>query len=152
MHIAPLTSTPDPHWLLLRKALWPDATDAEHEEEIAGFVAEPARFGQFIARSSAGEPLGLAEVSLRCDYVNGTQTSPVAFLEGLYVAPHVRRRGIARALLREVKAWARERACSELASDTTMDNALSQCVHLSLGFSETERVVYFNLELGNLPP
>ena len=49
----------------------------------------------FIALSDDGRPLGQAEVSVRSDYVNGTETSPVAFLEGPYVIPAAGRSGVA---------------------------------------------------------
>jgi aminoglycoside 6'-N-acetyltransferase I len=100
------------------------------------------------AAPRAARPLALAEVSLRHDYVNGTETSPVAFLEGLYVAPRARRQGVARTMLLAVRAWARARGCSELASDTQLENTLSQAVHARLGFTKTECVVYFNMPLG----
>lgn len=153
IRLAPLTSLPSPHWLMLRHALWPEATVAEHEQEMADQVADPGRYGQFIALADDGRPLGLAEVSVRSDYVNGTESSPVAFLEGLYVVPAARRRGVARALLQAVKEWARVHDCRELASDTRVGNRLGQSVHRGLGFTETERVVYFNLVLdGPEPP
>lgn len=148
MKLVALTSVPNRDWLRLRKALWPDGSDAEFEEEMAGFVAAPDRYGQFMATADDGTPIGLAEVSLRHDYVNGTETSPVAFLEGLYVAPHARRQGVARTMLLAVRAWAQARGCTELASDTQVENTLSQAVHAQLGFTETERVVYFNMPLG----
>ena len=110
---------------------------------MAAFVAQPRRYGQFIVHSAAGEPIGLAEVALRTDYVNGTQTSPVAFLEGLYVIPRERRHGVAAALVEQVAEWARERGCRELASDALLDNEASHAVHRALGFGETERVVCF---------
>jgi len=148
MKLVALTSVPSPEWLRLRKALWPDGTDAAHEEEMAAFVAAPDRFAQFMACTDEGAPVGLAEVSLRSDHVNGTETSPVAFLEGLYVEPSARRQGVAGALLDGVRAWAQARGCRELASDTQLENAPSQAVHLRLGFTETERVVYFRMPLG----
>ena len=147
MKIVALTSVPNAEWLGLRKALWPDASDAGHQREMAGFVADPDRYGQFMAHADDGTPVGLAEVSVRTDYVNGTETSPVAFLEGLYAAPAARRQGVARALLLEVRAWARARGCQELASDTDLENTLSQAVHSRLGFTETQRVVYFRMAL-----
>jgi len=110
------------------------------------FVSDPARYAQFVAYDG-GRAVGLAEAALRSDYVNGTATSPVAFLEGLYVAPDERRKGIARSLVREVAAWARERGCTELASDALLDNTASHAVHRALGFVETERVVFFRKEL-----
>jgi aminoglycoside 6'-N-acetyltransferase I len=148
MKLVALTSVPNGDWLRLRKALWPDGSDAEFEEEMAGFVAAPDRYGQFMVTADDGTPIGLAEVSLRHDYVNGTETSPVAFLEGLYVAPNARRQGVARTMLLAVRAWAQARGCTELASDTQVENTLSQAVHARLGFTETERVVYFNMPLG----
>ena len=147
MNIAALTTVPNPGWLGLRKALWPDGADDEHEMEMAAFVAAPERYGQFMACADDGRPIGLAEVSLRSDYVNGTESSPVAFLEGLFVEASSRRQGVARALLLSVGAWARARGCAELASDTPLENTLSQAVHRQLGFAETERVVYFNMAL-----
>jgi len=147
MKILPLTTTPNSDWLVLRMALWPDGSCAEHEEEMAEFVANPERYGQFMASADDGTPLGLAEVSVRTDYVNGTETSPVAFLEGLYVEPAARRQGVARALLLSVKVWAEARGCTELASDAQVENTLSHTVHAQLGFTETERVVYFRMAL-----
>ena len=37
----------------------------------------------FVALLSGREPVGFAEASLRHDYVNGCETSRVAFLEGI---------------------------------------------------------------------
>ena len=147
MEIKPITSANDPDWLRLRTDLWPHSCVAEHKEEMASFLAEPSRYLQLLARSGSNVAVGFAEASLRTDYVNGTESSPVAFLEGLYVTPAARRRGVARALVAEVAAWARSLGCSELASDTPIENLASQVTHARLGFVETERVVYFKIPL-----
>jgi aminoglycoside 6'-N-acetyltransferase I len=131
----------------MRLALWPDTSEAEHLEEVQLFLADPARFGQFVAVAQDGQALGFAEAAVRSDHVNGTTSSPVAFLEGLYVEPAARRQGIARALVGAVAAWGRDRGCRELASDTDLENLVSQAVHARLGFVETERVVYFRRAL-----
>ncbi len=141
--VTPLDDVTDPDWLRLRTALWPDGDAAEHIEEMASQVADPQRYAQFMARTAQGDALGFAEASLRHDYVPGTEHSPVAFLEGLYVEPQARRSGVARALVAAVRAWAVARGCRELASDTQQDNWLSQRVHQRLGFAETERIVCF---------
>jgi aminoglycoside 6'-N-acetyltransferase I len=114
---------------------------------MGSFLASPDRFAQFVAYSAPGEAVGLAEASMRIDYVNGTVSSPVAFLEGLYVVPPARRRGVAQSLVCVVSDWARSRGCSELASDTLLENEASQAVHRALGFEETERVVFFRKAL-----
>ena len=114
---------------------------------MSSFIASPGRYAQFVAYSSPGEAVGLAEASVRTDYVNGAHSSPVAFLEGIYVALEARRKGIAKSLVSAVCQWARSVGCSELASDALLNNELSQAVHRALGFQETERVVFFRKAL-----
>jgi aminoglycoside 6'-N-acetyltransferase I len=96
-----------------------------------------------LAISTNGSAVGFVEASKRVDYVNGTNTSPVAFLEGLYVEPATRGNGVARALVGAVEAWAAAEGCTELASDSPLENVVAHAVHRALGFTETERVVYF---------
>jgi aminoglycoside 6'-N-acetyltransferase I len=128
-------------WARMRLALWPTTSRGAHEADIAAALTEAGL--NLIVRSEDGRPLGFAEASLRHDYVNGTRTSPVAFLEGIYVEPDHRGTGVARTLVMGVEAWARQQGCSELASDTGIDNAVSRQMHEALGFSETQRVVFF---------
>lgn len=140
--ITPCTSVEQAGWLQLRMALWP-ADRAEHVQEMRELCAQPGRYAQFVAYSSLGEPQGLVEVALRSDYVNGTASSPVGFLEGLYVAPSFRRQGIAAMLVKTAEQWVKEQGCTEMASDALLDNTASHAMHRALGFAETERVVYF---------
>jgi aminoglycoside 6'-N-acetyltransferase I len=144
--IEPLTA-PSAEWLALRRALWPECPDGEHHTEMAAFSADPARYAQFMAYTGARTPAGFAEAAIRHDPVNGTSSSPVAFLEGIYVVPEERRRGIARQLFRAVLDWARGSGCTELASDALLDNEVSHAMHRALGFEETERVVCFRRSL-----
>ncbi|AZC40480.1 aminoglycoside 6'-N-acetyltransferase [Pseudomonas chlororaphis] len=134
-------------WLSLRQALWPDCPAEEHLEEIASLLDDPQRYINLLAYTADGQPVGLAEASLRRDYVNGTEHSPVVFLEGLYVSAEQRRQGIAEQLIDAVAQWGRDQGCVEMASDTGLENLLSQTVHKALGFEETERVVYFRKSL-----
>jgi aminoglycoside 6'-N-acetyltransferase I len=78
------------------------------------------------------QPLGFIEGSIRSDYVNGTESSPVGFVEGVYVSPASRRKGVARQLYDAIGDWARARGCRELASDALVDNELSQRAHRAL--------------------
>ena len=79
MFIKPCLSMDQTGWLMLREALWPHGATVEHLTEMRQLVAQPDRFVQYLAYTESGEPVGLVEVSLRTDYVNGTETSPVAF-------------------------------------------------------------------------
>jgi len=143
MKLVQCTSTRQEGWLDFRRALWPDATVDEHLAEMQLFVEQPARFAQLVAYTSNGEPAGFIEAALRMDYVNGTDSSPVAFLEGLYVAPLFRRQGIGTILIATIIAWAKASGCTEIASDALLDNEASQAMYHVLGFEETERVVFF---------
>ena len=134
-------------WSRMRRDLWPDGSLEEHAADIAQALKQGSGLN-LIARSSGGIAIGFAEASLRHDYVNGCTTSPVAFLEGIYVAPDFRRHGVARRLVDAVEAWAQSQGCTELASDAALDNSQSRAMHDALGFAETERVVYFRKFIG----
>lgn len=148
MKIAAATQADSADWAELRQALWPNHGPVAHEADIAAFLANPVDTINLIARLPDGRAVGLAEAALRHDYVNGCKTSPVAFLEGIYVAPDCRRLGIARGLVVAVEDWARAQGCTEFASDAAVDNRESHQMHGALGFSETQRVVYFRKVLG----
>ena len=136
-------------WEAMRQALWPDGGDTgAHADDIARLLADPGDTVNLIARNDTGDAVGFAEASLRRDYVNGCDTSPVAFLEGIYVAPAARERGVARALVAAVQDWARDQGCTELASDAAIDNTGSLRMHNALGFVETQRVVFFRKQIG----
>ena len=147
MLIERCTSVEQLGWLELRQALWTDCATEVQLLEMAEHVAIPQRFADFVAYSDWGKPVGLAEAAMRTDYVNGTTSTPVAFLEGIYVLPESRRQGVAASLVAAVCGWARECGCDELASDAALENPLSHAVHRALGFEETERVVFFRKRL-----
>jgi aminoglycoside 6'-N-acetyltransferase I len=138
----------DRDWLAMRLRLWPEATASEHARDMVDALAR----GHFVrvAVDSNGAAAGFVEASKRVDYVNGTSSSRVAFLEGLYVEPPARRTGVARALVEAVVAWASAQGCRELASDSPIANIPAHAVHRALGFAETERVVYFLRTLPDL--
>jgi aminoglycoside 6'-N-acetyltransferase I len=77
------------------------------------------------------------------EYVPGVPTYPVGYVEGIYVRPDFRRRGIATRLISLGEAWATTRGCAHMASDTWLWNTVSQEFHTRAGFSETERVVFY---------
>lgn len=145
--IAAATGADVADWASMRHALWPHHSVGEHAADIANALAAPGDGLNLILRLADGSAAGFAEARLRHDYVNGCDSSPVAFLEGIYVTPAFRRCGMARQLIAAVEAWAAARSCTELASDTPLDNLASQQMHGALGFEETQRVVYFRKKL-----
>lgn len=134
-------------WRQMRRALWPEMTEAENQHETEAMMTATSRFFVGIALNTQDNPIGFVEATLRTDYVNGCATSPVVFLEGIYVEPEVRRQGIARTLVGAVKEWGRKMDCREFASDALLENSDSHSMHRALGFEETERVMYFRKNL-----
>lgn len=92
-------------------------------------------------------PVGFAQCQLRHDYVEGTETTPVGYLEGIYVKENYRRRGYAKELLTECEKWAKEKGCTEFASDCEIDNDVSFQFHKAVGFAETNRIICFAKEI-----
>ena len=133
-------------WAELRAMLWPSASLEEHRVDI-GRILENSEQAGFVARNKKGETIGFAEAALRRDYVNGCSTSPVAFLEGILVTSSYRNAGIGRSLCDAVAVWAGSKGCTELASDSHVDNTGAHAFHLAAGFEESERVIYYRKSL-----
>jgi aminoglycoside 6'-N-acetyltransferase I len=134
-------------WSSLRRLLWQHVSEDDHISETQRLLADPHRYANFIAFSCENSLIAFAEAALRHDYVNGCKTSPVLFLEGIYVVPAARRVGIARALCTAAGQWGSAHGCTEFASDTQIDNLDGQALHRALGFEEVERVVFFRNRL-----
>ena len=125
--------------------MWMDNDPGELEEEFKALVQNPEA-AIFLYREE-GQAVGFAQCQLRHDYVEGTKTSPVGYLEGIYVLPGFRGRGIAKALLNACEEWAREKGCREFASDCELDNTGSLAFHLAVGFREANRIICFARKL-----
>jgi len=87
--------------------------------------------------------VGFMNLSIRNDYVNGTDSSPVAFVEAIFILPEYRKQGIAREFIKYAEDFARQNNCKQLASDCLLENNLSEHFHKSCGFVEKERVICF---------
>src|SRR3989442_1094385 len=117
-------------WLQLRRALWPEGSEAEHRDDIAQFFAGEARepLAVLLAEDGAGCPVGCAELSIRA-YAEGCRSDRVAYLEGWFVVPTARRHGGGRALIAAAGAWGRSQGDREFASDGQPDNEVAAAAH-----------------------
>lgn len=93
------------------------------------------------------ELVGIVHVSLRNDYVAGTESSPVGYIEGIVVTKKRRKEGIARVLVNAAKQHSLDNGCTEIGSDVEIDNETSIKFHKRLGFVEHERVVCFSKKI-----
>lgn len=128
-------------WAALCAEMFPAQTFQEWERECVELLDNEREIG-FLCRLD-NRAVGYLNVSTRRDYVNGTDSSPVAFIEAVYVKPAYRNRGIARRLMAEAERFARDNGLSQIASDCLLDNTDSEQFHKSCGFAEAERVICF---------
>jgi len=125
--------------------LWPDHTVEEMRLEFAEIITKnDAAFFLAYADETA---VGFAQCQLRYDYVEGTDSSPVGYLEGIYVADGYRQQGFARELLAACESWAKTKGCTEFASDCELENTQSLEFHLNVGFEEANRIICFTKKL-----
>lgn len=125
--------------------MWEDNTVSDLECEFAELIGseDAACFIQY----AEDKPIGFAQCQLRHDYVEGTETTPVGYLEGIFVQEEFRHKGFAKELLQECEKWAKGKNCSEFASDCELDNVNSLKFHLAMGFEEANRVICFRKDI-----
>lgn len=146
MEVRPYRPADLAEWLRMRRALWPEIAPETEADDAAQWLARRDAVVVVAERPGGDGLAGFAELGAR-SYADGCETSPVAFLEGWYVDPDVRRRGVGAALLRAGEAWARSAGYRELASDALLENAISHRAHEALGFAEVERAVRYRKSL-----
>lgn len=125
--------------------LWPCHAMEEMTREFEDYLRNP-ECALFLAFSGEAA-IGFAQCQLRHDYVEGTGSSPVGYLEGIYVADGYRKQGIARSLLAACEGWAKDMDCTEFASDCELTNRESLAFHLNVGFTEAGRIICFTKKL-----
>ena len=125
--------------------MWDSHTIDELEAEFIETLND--KHAAFFLKYANNLPVGFAQCGLRTDYVEGTESSPVGYLEGIFVKEDFRNNGYAKEMLSACEAWAKSMGCTEFASDCELDNEESISFHKSLGFEETNRVVCFRKDL-----
>ncbi len=136
-------ATPEdkPQWIRMRQGLWPDAPLEYLNFDLDELLADEDA-AIFVASADDGQLVAFIEAGLR-GYGEGCETSPVGYIEAWFVDPHVRGQKLGRELARVAEQWAREKGCTEMASDTWLENDVSIQAHLRMGYQEVERLVHF---------
>lgn len=146
MSVGRLKRSQIPGWLRLRSALRPNTPLEVQRREMADILSDEEFNAVFVSRDRAGHLTGFLEASLRLR-AEGCHTSPIGYVEGWYVVPQERRKGLGRALLARAEAWAAARGCREMASDADMENGAGRAAHRLLGYEETSRLAHFRKAL-----
>ncbi|WP_411844204.1 aminoglycoside 6'-N-acetyltransferase [Salinicoccus sp. HZC-1] len=122
----------------LTSILWDEDYDilkSEIEKDIK--KSDSAYFMKMIE----DKPVAFAHCQLRYDYVEGTNSSPVGYLEGIFVREEHRNQNIGTELIKECEQWAKDHGCTEFASDCELDNTSSLEFHLKNDFEEMNRII-----------
>jgi aminoglycoside 6'-N-acetyltransferase I len=134
-----------------REALWPKSSAGEHARELTQILeGKPVVTMSLIilvAEASDRALAGFLEVDLRSHADGCNPSRPVGYIEGWYVAENYRHKGVGRKLLAVAEDWARSQGCVEIASDTWVDNEVSQRVHEALGYEVVDRCVHYRKTL-----
>ena len=125
--------------------LWPHHSAEELQAEVEEILVKEDAV--FFLEYDGSLPVGYAQCQLRYDYVEGTSASPVGYLEGIFVSEPYRKKGIARQLLTACEGWAKEKGCTEFASDCELTNTQSLRFHQSIGFEEANRIICFTKKI-----
>lgn len=121
--------------------MWDDNTVDGLQAEFAETIK--SNDTAFFIKYLEDVPVGFAQCGLRRDYVEGTESSPVGYLEGIFVKEDCRNKGYAKDMLLACEKWARDMGCGEFASDCELDNTDSFKFHMAMGFEEANRIICF---------
>ena len=125
--------------------MWESNTVEELTQQFYEYISKEN--GTIFLAMVDGCAVGFAQCGLRRDYVEGTDSSPVGYLEGIFVKEEYRKRGLARDMLEACQKWAKEQGCAEFVSDCELDNEDSLKFHIKMGFVEANRIICFTKKL-----
>ena len=125
--------------------MWDSHTETELEREFSKIIN--SKTAVCFIKYFENIPIGFAQCGLRNDYVEGAKSSPVGYLEGMFIAEQYRNKGYAKELLIACEKWAKEKGCNEFASDCELNNVNSLKFHLAMGFDEANRIICFKKDI-----
>lgn len=125
--------------------LWKECVFEEEYQNVQRLLQEDTET-IYLAKLQ-NEYAGFIYLNLRSDYVEGTSTKPVAYIEGIYVRPQFRKLGVGKKLVELGEKWAKAKGAKAYASDTEITNENSIAFHKHIGFEEVNRIVCFVKEI-----
>jgi aminoglycoside 6'-N-acetyltransferase I len=126
---------------VLSRKLYPNYSNEDLRRDLNRFVSSKNQKIYFATHNEI--PVGFIMVAIRSDYVEGASSSPTGYLEAIFIEESYRGKGIAKLLLEKGENWIKSKGCTEMGSDTWLNNQSSIDFHLKLGFEEEDRLVHF---------
>jgi len=144
--VRPLGDFDREEWLRLRRVLWPHHDPTELDAEAREIASHLETTPVFVAERPDGGLCGMVEVAIRREAI-GCTTDRVGYLEGWFVDPAWRLRGVGGLLVEQAEAWARAQGCTEMASDMTPGYPASPGAHQALGYRDVKHTIHFRKPL-----
>ena len=146
MTIQPATEQQLESWLIMRKKLWPSQGDDDFLAEMKEMLTDPKC--HVLVAFDLDQAIGFAELSIR-DYAEGCATRKIGYLEGIFVEEDYRQQGIAGKLIQQAESWFAIMGCTEMASDTELNNSISIQMHQAYGFTALPTIIPFMKKLSH---
>lgn len=129
----------------MREKVYSLHDDGFHEIEMKKILDSSDWFCYFLI-SENNQILGMVELSSR-NIVDGCLSSPVAYLEGLYLKKKHRGMGLGREAIEMIKNWCKENKFAELGMDAEIENLAAQKFFSAIGLHETYRIVQYRVKI-----
>lgn len=145
MKLVPIEKNDFPVWAQFRAEIYPLISRDYDLREMETVFASELWYCWFIS-GEEGEKIGLVELSLR-NIVDGCLSSPVPYLEGLYLVPSKRGMGRGAKVIEMIINWCRNHGYTEFATDAELSNARAQQFYEKLGFEKVDQVVEYKITI-----
>ena len=130
----------------LIKCLWNDIEENDISTIINEHMMGKTKIFVFVEDQKL---VGFMNLSIRNDYVEGSTSNGVGYLEGIYVSEHYRRNQIAYRLVQHAITYFKMLGLSEFGSDTNVENEMSQIFHKAIGFHEVSTIKHYIMKIGD---
>ena len=133
-------------WITLSDKLFKDTNKDELQKDYHQMMSSEKHRNILVKNKQTF--IGFIDISIRTEYVEGASSSPIGYIEGIYIEAQFRKMGIARKLIKLAEDWFVEKGCKEVGSDTWDWNKDAQEFHKRLGFKEEDVLVHFIKKIG----
>lgn len=148
MNLLAIKENQFPLWKTMRKGIYQSLDDEFHDREMKHILVSSDWFSYFLM-SEEKQLIGMVEISTR-NIVDGCLSSPVAYIEGLFIKNEFRGLGLGRETIKMIKHWCKQKGFTELALDTEIKNVAAQRFFKAVGLKETYRIVQFRIDIERL--